>query len=84
MIFLYGKPPYAGCLYRWDQEDACTEKLDVDEVQRRLNATECLSAEDAKHQATEHDCMDNNFRASLFAYARALETADETNKDPAI
>ena len=54
-------------------EEECGAYILLGEAVRRLNATERLSAEDAKRQATEHDCMDDQFRANLFAYAAALE-----------
>lgn len=51
----------------------CEEELTPDEVERRLNATERLSAKAATREATEHDCMSDGFRVSLFDYAAALE-----------
>jgi hypothetical protein len=51
----------------------CPDYLTVEETLRRLSAVDQLSAEDAKREATEHDCMSDDFRASLFDYASALE-----------
>ena len=51
----------------------CGNWMDADEIERRINATDYLSAEDAKHQAIEHDCMDNKFRSDLFNHADVLE-----------
>ena len=40
LVVWEGEPPYAGCLYHWDKDDACAEILDIDEIVRRLNALE--------------------------------------------
>ena len=59
-----------GCVYC----EECTEWLGDDEyATRRVKAASRLSAKDARHQATEHDCMDTKFRSDLLNYADILE-----------
>ena len=70
--YLYVGVPVFGCAIK-----NCNAVLPVKQAEARLNATETLSAEDARYQATEHDCMDNKFRSDLLAYADILEGKDE-------
>lgn len=66
-------PAQEGVLCGWA---GCPARLDWDEIYRRLNATECLSAEDALSAAdycgdTITDYEPEN--TALRAYAKALE-----------
>ena len=58
----------------------CNESLDGDEVTRRLNATERLSAEDAHmlyHAAPQRSDEDYRRKDALFDYANILEGKDD-------
>ena len=54
-------------------DSKCGANLPSVDAIRRINAAEKLNGTEAERQATEHDCMDDKFRASLFAYASELK-----------
>ena len=63
----------------------CGEQIGPTEIERRLNATECLSAEDAM-EAYGDGYMDNEYaevqpwQVALLAYARAREGSDDDSR----
>ncbi len=51
----------------------CSEELDQDEIERRLNATSCLSAEDCLSIYNDISSKWQDNGRPLLDYARALE-----------
>ena len=64
------------------KDPTCHESLDWDEIDRRLNATERLSAEDAIEIAKSRGDIFDDEADTLEAYAAALEGEDDLSKLP--